>query len=212
MDGDYLLAEQKSYVVVYDPKTHREDKVIEVPCAAAGVATADEDGNTYYSTYGYTPVPALYGIGAPPCVARLDAKLAVDEDFTTDLTDQTEGRYVVNFRYLRDGFAVAGVLHHERFEDEFDFASGKVDPLIWDEVYDEKNWALWLFDLKEGTATEVPKLSGYYFQTATVDERAFVMIYSDANGKTVVHELGDNGMLKEHITVPGDFFKWVRVR
>jgi hypothetical protein len=212
IDGDYLFAQDKSFMVAYDPTTHHQKKIVELPCASATIVTADESGNSYYSTYGYTPVPALYGLGQAPCIARLDANLVVDQAFTTDNTQLTGGRYVVNFRYLRNGLAVAGVLHHERFADKYDLNAATVDPLIWDDIYKADNWGMWIFNVNTGTATEVPNVSGYYFQTAVVDNRAFVMIYSDTTGESDVYELKDDGMLHPHMKVPGDFFKWVRVR
>jgi len=212
MDGDSLLAEPKSYVVEYDPTTHAQKRMAEAPCAGLSIATTDESGNVYYSTYGYTPVPALYGIGSKPCVVRFDANMTLDATFTTDLTAQTGGRYHANFRYLKNGYAVAGVLYPDLFDTQFDYATGTVDPKIWDEIYRQEVWKLWVFDLNAGTAREVPGVPGDYFQTAVLEGRAFVISYSESAGNSVVRELGGDGTFTERFTVPGDFFKWQRVR
>ncbi len=41
-----------------------------------------------------------------PCNVRLTPDGELDEEWTTDFTDWTDGRYVNNFRYVGDGRAV----------------------------------------------------------------------------------------------------------
>ncbi len=212
MDGDWLHSEPKSYIVEYDSTTHAQKRMVEAPCPSLSIATADESGNVYYSTYGYSPVPALYHLGPAPCIVRIDPNMNVDTSFTTDLTAQTGGRHYTNFRYLKNGYAVAGVLYPELFDIQFDYTAATVDPRIWDEIYREDVWKLWLFDIDAGTAREIPGIPGGYFQTAVLEGRAFVMNYTDSTGNSIVYELTDDGSLEERFTVPGDFFKWQRVR
>lgn len=62
-DEDWFEFAPVSKIAVYDPVTHEETKVIEAPCAGLAVPSKDEAGNTYFSTWDYSPIHALYGQG-----------------------------------------------------------------------------------------------------------------------------------------------------
>jgi len=66
--------------------------VIEAPCAGLAVVSQDEDGNTYFSSWDYGPLRALYDMAPGPCTARVTKDYELDEAFiatlfATDLRD-----------------------------------------------------------------------------------------------------------------------------
>lgn len=206
--GGELFSHDVSQLVVYDPKTHKEDEVVELPCGGVAIATTDEEGNAYYSPYQDAGVPYLFGLGPKPCVAKVDPDLGVE---TIDITEFTGGFYGGNLRYLKDGYALAVVLRHDRFEKEYDYESGELDETIWEEVELASSWELWLLNLETGEGEPVEGISQFYPQTEVIDDRAFVLVPDFDAGMTTVYEL-KSGKLEKHIEVQGDLFKWVRVR
>jgi hypothetical protein len=212
-DKDYFDFDQGSVIAIYDEKTHDERELISVPCPGLSMASQDEDGYTYYGTWTFQGTRALFGEGPKPCIARLKPDLTLDEDWTTDLRDLTDGRHVNNFRYIGKGRAIGNVLHHEMLD---------VD---WDRGYDAdvaetidqsgEHWRLWLFDLDEGTAKPVDNIdvatsSGAQF--AVLDGRTFVFLPYDDWGRTKIYELDAAGKATERADTSGDVFKWIRVR
>ena len=206
--GGELLTHEVSQLAVYDAETFAETEVIELPCGGLGIATTDESGNAYYSPYQDTGVPYLFGLGPKPCVARVDAELGVE---TLDISEITGGFYGGNLRYLKDGYALAVVLRHDRFEGSYDYESGVFDETIWKEVELASSWQLWLIDIERGTGEPVEGISQFYPQTEVIDGRAFVMVPDFDNATTTIYELID-GKLEKHLEAQGDVFKWVRVR
>lgn len=207
-DEEWYEFGSSSPIAVYDPVTHREEKVVEAPCAGLAVVSRDELGNTYFSPYDYGPLLALYGMAPPPCVARLTPEHELDTEFTTDLTELTGGRYINSFRYIRDGWGLANVLHHERLGADFE-APMTVE--VQDQVWEEANWSVWRIDLERGEAQPyeaipVPSFGWNFFQ---IDGRTFLAIPNDGN--TQVYELDADGNVREHHTAPGDA-GWIRVR
>lgn len=212
-DEDWFRHGTESLVVSYDPQTHEERDVIHVPCPGLSIATQDEAGYTYFSTWGYLGLLALYGEGPAPCVARLTPDLQLDEDWTTDLTEYTDGRYVNNFRYIGNGKAIGNVLHHEELDADFD---GPYQPDVGDSVWDSgPQWRFWLFDLEAKTAHPVDGIEvaiGSGAQFAVLDGRTFVFLPFDEWSRTMVYEIDDDGTAHERFETIGDVFKWVRVR
>ena len=212
-DKDYIDYGTESYAAVYDPKTHKESKVIELPCAGSAMTTQDEDGNVYFGTWSYIGLRKLYGLGPAPCVARVKADLTLDEDFTTDFTDLTDGLYVNNFRYIGKGKAIGNVLDHNMLDADF---SKEYDPDVEEKAWTSgPHWSFWMFDVEKHKAWPVEGIdndvsSGAQF--AVLDGRTFVFITYDDWSKTAVYELDAEGIAEKRFEVEGDVFKWVRVR
>lgn len=199
--------------MTYDPVTHAERGLTTVPCAGLAIATADEAGYTYFSTWDYLPGLALYGEGPAPCVARLTPEGTLDAAWTTDLTHLTGGRYVSNFRHVGGGRAIGNVFHAELTGVDF---SAPLNPEVVTNLYQAgPQWRLWLFDLDAQTAQPVEGVdveisSGAQF--AVLDGRTFVFLPYDDYARTKVYEIDAQGAATEHLDVTGDVFKWVRVR
>jgi hypothetical protein len=212
-DEDWLHHGDTSLVAVYDPKTHEESQIIELPCPGLSMTTQDEDGNTYFGTWSYAGTLALFGEGAAPCMARVKPDLTVDEDWTTDWTDVTDGRYVNNFRYVGKGKAIGNVLYPELVEGA-DFSHG-YDPDLDEALWADGNWRFWMFDVEEHTGKPVEGVDeavGSGAQFAVLDGRTFVFLPFDEWSKTAVYELDADGVAEKRFVVAGDVFKWVRVR
>ena len=212
-DEDWFRFGRDSLVVAYDPVTHAEGEHITVPCPGLAIATADEAGYTYFSTWDYLPGMALYGEGPAPCAARLTPEGALDAAWTTDFTSLTGGRYVTNFRYVGGGRAVGNVLHPEEMAVDF---SQPLDPEVVTNLWESgPQWHFWSFDLNAGVAQPVEGVDveiGSSAQFAVLDDRTFVFLPYDQQSRSKIYEIDASGAASEHLDVPGDVFKWIRVR
>lgn len=174
----------ESWLAVYDPKTHAEKRVLEVPCPGIQQATKAENGDLYFSTTFNLPTAALYGVSPAPCVVRVKANGTLDTSFApNDLTAWTGGFYGVNFRYLANGKAVVNVLHHDRI-DGLD-PTGDVDPEVATQIDEDVTlWDLELIDIEKGTSRAITGFKeehdfGYYTTFAEVEGRHFIVVQLD---------------------------------
>lgn len=213
VDENWFDYGTESVIAVYDPATHEETTTISAPCPGIGIATQDEQGNTYFGTWDYIGIRALYGDAPAPCTVRVTPDLAVDEAWTTDFTTWTDGRYVNNFRYVGGGRAIGNVLHHENLGADF---GGPYDPAVMDRAWTSgPHWRLWIFDLEAEEAHPVEGIDvdiGSGAQFAVLDGRTFVFLPYDNWGRTRVFELDADGNATEHLDLLGDVFKWERLR
>jgi hypothetical protein len=214
-DQDWFEWANDSLIVVYDPKTHDEKSVIETPCPGLDTITKDEGGNLYFSTWEYPALHALDGSGAAPCVTRITPEHKLDADWEPDLRSWTDGRHVVNFRYLRDGKAIAAVLHDEDFGPGFDFESELPDQdAFW--AASALHHRLWMFDLKAGSAEPVHGLPDEdippTYSHAQIDGRTFLMLEAPDFSQTTVYELGLDGAATKRFQVSGSTYQWVKLR
>jgi hypothetical protein len=212
-DEDWFRFGDRSLVAVYDPTTHAERQIIDLPCPGVSIATRDEDGYTYFGPWSFLGTLALYGEGPAPCVARLGPDLTLDAAWTTDFGDLTLGRYINNFRYVGDGKAIANVLHHELVDADF---SGAYDADVATSIdASGPHWRLWSFDVRRGTAAPIEGIDvdiGSGAQFAVLDGRTFIFLPFDDWARTMVYELDANGRASRRFEVVGDVFKWIRVR
>jgi hypothetical protein len=212
-DEDWFRFGDGSLVAIYDPTTHTEREIIDLPCPGVSIATRDEDGYTYFGPWDFLGTLALYGEGPAPCVARLTPDLTLDAAWTTDFGDLTLGRYINNFRYVGGGKAIANVLHHELVDADFSTAyDADVATAI---SASGPHWRLWSFDVRQGTAAPIDGIdvdisSGAQF--AVLDGRTFIFLPFDDWARTMVYELDPDGRARRHFEVVGDVFKWIRVR
>jgi len=213
VDDDWQDYGTTSQIAVYDPATDAEAQVIDAPCPGMAIATQDEAGNTYYGTWDYIGIKALYGVAPAPCMIRVKPDHTVDTAFTTDFTAATGGRYVNNFRYIGGGKAIGNVLHHEALDADFD---GPFDQAVEDAAWSSgPHWKFWLFDVDAGTAHPVEGVDvaiGSGAQFAVLDGRTFVFLPYDDWARTKVYELDADGVATEHLDVTGDVFKWEKLR
>ncbi len=220
-DADWYRWSPDSPIVVYDADTHEPTKVIEAPCPGLDSITRDEDGNTYLGTFEYSALYPLMGSNAAPCTVRLTPDNELDPKWNPDLRSLTDGRFVVNFRYIGDGRAVGAVLHQEEYGDDFDF-----------EQFAENTddfWAataqfhrLWMFDLEEMSAAPVTGIDDIEFVNpgffhAVLEDRVFLFLGDGNVGdnnfpETFVYELDGRGRATRRFTVPGTVTQWVQVR
>ena len=209
---DWLEYAPTSQIAVYDPTTHHESRVLDAPCPGLHIGTQDEDGNTYFGLWDALPKLALFGEGPAPCVARVNADGTLDESWTPDLTSWTDGRFVMVFRYVKSGRALANVLHQEELN--ADFTAG-YDPSVGEELDTGEHYRVWLFDLENETAKPVEGLpnTSWGFHAADIDGRSFIFLpYADW-GRTRVYEVDmQTGRATERFDTTGWVYDWVRVR
>lgn len=208
-DEDWFRFGPETPVAVFDPDTHEEASIVNVPCPAVEVSSQDEEGNTYLSPWTYGPSLGLFGEGPETCIRRLNSESQLDEEWTPDLRSWTDGRPVQVFRYLRDGKALGTVLHVD--EVEGDFSSG------YDADLDEElasHWRLWLFDLEQESAQPIEGIGSIdsTFSMDNVDDRTFVFLPSPDSSETTVYEIDLEGEASERFTVDGRVSRWIRLR
>ena len=122
----------------------------------------------------------------------------------------------MNFQYLRDGKAIAAVLHDEKFGADFDFQSDVPDQAAFWDAY-ALNYRLWMFDLTAGSAEPVSGLPDEdippsYTQTQ-IDGRVFLMREANDFSYTTVYEISLDGEATERFTVAGgSTYQWMKVR
>jgi hypothetical protein len=207
-DEEWYEFGTSSPIAVYNPETHAEQQVVEAPCAGLAIASRDEAGYTYFSPFDYGPLLALYDVGASPCVARLTPELGLDASFTTDMRQWTDGRFVNGFRYIRDGWGLANVFHHERLGVDF---GAPMTAEVQDDVWEEENWSVWRIDLENGEARPFDAISvpSFGWGIVEIDGRSLLTVPSDGN--TIMYEMDPDGNVREHLRVVGDA-TWLRVR
>lgn len=210
-DDEWFEFAPVSKIAVYDRETHEEQAVIDAPCPGLAIATRDEAGNTYFSSWDYSPGQALYGLASAPCAVRIDPGMQLDTAWTTDLTAWTEGRMAINFRYLGGGKGIAQVLHDEWLGLDL---SAEYDPSVEDVVWTGGGWNTWFFDLEAQTARPLegiePGVTGV--QVIQIEGRTFLSAGYDSGGSTIAYELDAEGELTERFRSTGEVFKWIRVR
>lgn len=209
-DENWLDFGTGSKVASYDKTSHAEARVQDAPCPGLTLTTRDEDGNTYLSSNVYSPLKKLFNAGPAPCVVKAGPDGTIDPSWTTDLSSMTGGRYVMEFRYLRDGLAYGSVLDHEALGLDFQqpYDSG-VEQMLTADVFD-----YWLFDLRAGTAKPITGIdvAAQSAQFSVIDDRMFLFLVFDEYGKTRVVELSEDGVATKKFDVDGDVFKWERLR
>jgi hypothetical protein len=208
-DEDWFLFGPNTPIAVYDPETHAERAIIDVPCPALEVMSQDEDGNTYFSPWSYGPELSLFGEGPATCIRRVKRDSTLDEDWTPELSAWTGGRPVQVMRYVGGGKALATVLHVD--EASVDFASG-YDQELAAEL--DQHWRLWELDLDAETARPVEEIgaSGRGFYLSVIDGRTFVFVPNETWTVTTIFEFTGDGHARERFKVPGIVSNWVKVR
>lgn len=216
----------KSWLGVYDPTTHVEKGVIEVPCPGIQQSTKDESGNLYFSTTGYDPTAALYGDAPASCVVKVKPDGTLDTTFPANDLKAWTGSYGVNFRYLAKGKAVANIVHPERLIG-VDF-NGAYDPDVQCKVWscelkpdaaDPKLWDIHVIDIATGTSKIVTGFApehdvGWYSIYHELDGRWFVAVQVELETtNNVLYELNlDTATVTRAGQVAGDIFGVSRVR
>ncbi|MEY2934286.1 MAG: hypothetical protein RL033_5035 [Pseudomonadota bacterium] len=218
-DDDWFVWGDETAIVSYDPDTNEVTKRIDAPCPGLDSITRDEQGNTYLGTWEYSALSPLMGFGAAPCAVRLTADGALDPSWNPALESQTDGRFVVNFRYIGGGKAIGAVLHTEEYGPNFDFRSLTEDTDdFWASV--ARYHRLWLFDVDAGSASPVQGIDDVEFVNpgffhAVIDGRTFVFLTdgnSETTESTLVYELDVSGRATLRFKIPGSVTQWVRLR
>ena len=209
-DEDWFMFGPTTPIAVYDPVTHAERAVVDVPCPALEVPSQDEAGNTYFSSWTYGPTLGLYGLGPELCVRRLTPDGALDASWAPDLTSWTEGRPVHVFRYMRAGKAVGTVLHVDEVDTDFGAGYDEDEALALDGHY-----RLWLFDLEAETAapiTGIDENPGSGFFWANFEGRTFLFVPNAEWSRSTVYELDASGHASRRFATAGFINDWIRIR
>jgi hypothetical protein len=206
-DADWYQFHQQSQIAVYE-KDGSIRKIIDVPCPALNIATADEEGNLYFSGMVDTLAVQLLeqGSSLERCTVRIDAgQDSIADGWPRRFEELTEGRPAGRFYYLRDGVGVLSVFHGERatLDPNDSFGSIFAD-----------HWGMWLVDLDRWTAAPIDEWgfgsSNVFF--SRVDGRTFLHEVASDFSQTVIYEITPSGSITPQITAPGYATVLVKVR
>lgn len=144
-DENYERYAPESRIAVYDVETDELVDVLEAPCPGLDVATQDEAGNLYFSSW--TGLPGLSLVLGEPtsCAVKIPAGSdQIDPAWTLSWPDITEGRHGAALRYQGNGHGLVSIWHHERVE--YDSTSDAF------ELIGTETWQTWRVDLAARSA------------------------------------------------------------
>lgn len=151
-DKNYEKYTADSRIAVYDIATEQLVSVIEAPCPGLDVATKDDAGNLYFSSW--TGLPGLSLVLGQPtsCAVKIPAgSETIDPNWTVTWPSITEGRHAAALRYQGGNHALVSVFHHERVT--YDSMSNAFA------LVGTENWQTWRLDLSSRTATPLADIA-----------------------------------------------------
>jgi hypothetical protein len=206
-DADWYAFHQQSQIGIYK-KDGSIEKLLDAPCPALNIATADEEGNVYYSGMVDTLASQLVEAESTleRCVVRINAgEKEIAEGWPRRFEELTDGRPAGRFYYLRDGVGILTVFHQERATIDATDTFGSIFA---------DNWGLWLVDLDAWKASPIADWgygsSNIFF--SRVDGRTLLHRVKQDFSETVIYEIKTDGSLTPQITVPGYSIVLLKVR
>ena len=145
-DDNYERYAPESRIAIYDIATDQLLDVITAPCPGLDVATKDEDGSIYFSSW--TGLPGLSLVLGQPtsCAVKIPAGSdQIDPAWTIAWPALTEGRHGAALRYQGNAHGLVSIFHDERVE--YDSTSDAF------ELVGTENWQTWRVDLASRTAS-----------------------------------------------------------
>ena len=206
-DADWYEFHQMSQIAIYE-KDGSVRKVLDVPCPALNIATADERGNLYFSGMVDTVAFQLFEPERP--LERCNVRINAGEDtiapgWPRRFEELTNGRPAGRFYYLRDGKALLTVFHEER---------ATLDPADSFGSIFADHWGLWLVDLDAWSAAPIDAWgfgsSNLFF--SRVGDRTFLHDVNPDFSETVIYEVAADGAITPSITDTGYAIVLVQVR
>lgn len=144
-DENYERYAPDSRIAVYDIATDELLDVLAAPCPGLDVATEDEAGNLYFSSW--TGLPGLSLVLDEPtsCAVKIPAGSdQIDPSWTLSWPDITQGRHGAALRHQGNGYGLVSIFHHERLDyDETSDAFALIGT---------ESWQTWRVDLRARTA------------------------------------------------------------
>jgi hypothetical protein len=206
-DSAFKLFTQESQIAVFDAESSEFTSVIDAPCPHLHITSVDEDGNMYFSNGNASIAPAVLSEEQPRnCMVRVNKGAdAIDEDFTVDFKDLTDGREGSNFFYVKDGLGFFNVYHAERDELTPETESNAV-------MY-SSNYHLWTLDLKTMKAEMMAGIdyTGGQYVAFHLGDRVFIALPKSDYSSTAIYEITGDGAEKK-FDVQGWAFKMLKVR
>lgn len=207
-DDELLNYSPISQIIVYDAASDAVVGVLDAPCPHLHIASRDSAGNLYFSNGARSGTSPLFSTeAAKNCVVRIKAgEDTLDESFTFQFAEVTDGREGAAFRILDRGEAFFAVFHDENVT-----ITPDSDP--W-EVGLSANWRLWRMDLETREAApieDVPAFSGQYL-SYRFGERTFLSFPSADRSSTSTQEILSSGEVVERFVSDGWAFDMFQIR
>lgn len=204
-DETFFAFAPNSRILVTDLETDEVVDTLEAPCPGIDFASADSEGNLYFSTWIFAPGGAAVLDQPATCVAKIPAaKESVEVAFR--VSDVTGGRQGGAMRLLDDDHAVMSVLHADRAKDD--------DAEEVEDVAYGPYWHFWSYDLKSGKASELDAIdwnAGAAYGASAFD-KSYLLVPSGDYMTTDLYELGTTIDDKPVLTTKGWSLRLFQVR
>jgi hypothetical protein len=197
-DADWYEFHQSSQIGIYGTDGAL-DTLLDAPCPALNIATADEAGNLYFTGMVDTIAYQLLEEDSTleRCAVRINAgEHTIAEGWPRRFEELTEGRPSGRFYYLQDGVGILTVFHEERATLDPGDAFGSIFA---------DNWGLWLVDVE---AWRAEPIEGWGFGSSNiffsrVEARTFLHRVNSDFSETKIYEITTDASVTPQITVPG---------
>lgn len=203
---DFRDYDDGSVISIIDTETDTYAGLVDAPCPHLHITTQDDDGNVYLSNgQGSIPTAVLDETAARNCMVKIAAgETELDESFTIDFAELTDGLEGSNLFYIGDGIAFFSAYHADRDPEDADF----------DAITRSSSYHLWTLDLATMDAEIMQGVDygGGQFTTYRIDGRTIVAIPSGDYSSTAVYEMTPHGAPVKLFDVQGWAFNFFRVR
>lgn len=207
-DFDNYESTPNSAIVVLDTVNDKVLSVIDAPCPYLDVATTDDYGNIYYSSWVFTPGATLINGGAKSCAVKIPVGSdALDPNWKLVLADVTGGHEAAAMRYIGNNKVLMAVFHEELAP--YNPRRDTIDEWVLRDA-----WTYATLDLTTREFRELTSLGyhngGYY--SASIAGQFFLLTASSEGDSTTFLQLLSDGTAKKGITVDGWSSRAHRIR
>jgi hypothetical protein len=192
-DDTFFQYGEASTLLVIDTAKDEVVEQLTIPCPGIDYATANDDGDLYFSSWIFAPGGAALLDQPATCVAKLAAG-ASEVSKAFDIKDITDGREGGAFRYTGNGRALLSVLHPDHAPKETTDAQ---------DITYGANWHFWSYDFKTEKATEVEDIdwnSGAAYSAEVDGDKAYMLVPTDGYAKTIVYDASGSKPVKQFET------------
>jgi hypothetical protein len=178
----------RSGIAIYDVETDELVTTLDVDCPDLTVVSGTDDGDVYFSDWGYAPGARLIG-GATPCAVRILAGTdAIDPTWKLTFSEITGGHDGAGLHVLDGTRGVVNVFHSDHAP--WDMANEPLGNHVFG-----ANWQLWTVDVATRAAQPVSGIDwnggGHYVYG--FEGRTFVLLPDGDYAGSSVYEVGADG-------------------
>ncbi|MEM7139197.1 MAG: hypothetical protein AAF500_21675 [Myxococcota bacterium] len=208
-DLSFARFDEASQIVVFDIETDSVVDLIDAPCPGLAYATADEQGNLYFSPWTGAAGSALVLGEERTCAVVVDAATH-DVTSVLNFAELTEGREGGVMRYVGNGRFAMSIFHDE--DVDLEAAIDDQDPFA---ILATASWRVWTYEAATGDVSVVDGIESnsgaiYWFDA---DGMRYALVPGEDYASSAVYELADGGETPTRLfDYPGWAVRLFRVR